>query len=283
MDGLPALDLWEMLIEVLHSINNNAQPKHTSHEETGSVLDSKTETQHLKRRQKVEHLSEVDDVPTNTHSSQGESQLYIFEDNEAVIKMITESCLISCWTESTCTQIRIKYVGTKNQLADILTKGSFSKNEWNHLLCLFNRMSFSMYSCSHFKHFLSKVSEHIVIGAMSKRGQETTSNDGSPTATARPVNLVMHGQCKEEISSSSFGSRVNPVNFDGRQRIGQAPGNWMLGDSKLEAEYSQATRKLGQKDQTQVQSEENPPGTRKLAAYPPEFRKHGIHKPSIHV
>ena len=131
-----------------------------------------------------------------------------------------------------------------------------------------------------------------MIGATSKRGQETTSNDGSPTATARPVNLVMHGKCKEETSSSSFGSRFNSVNYDGRQRIGQAPGNWMLGDSKLEAGYSQmsrqekvlqATRKLGQKDQTQIKSEENPPGTRKLAACPPEFRKHGLHKPSIHV
>ena len=33
-------------------------------------------------------LSDVDYVPTNTHSSQSESQLCIFEDNEAVIKMI---------------------------------------------------------------------------------------------------------------------------------------------------------------------------------------------------
>ena len=30
-------------------------------------------------------------------------------------------------------KIQIKYVDTKNQLADILTKGSFSGDEWNHL------------------------------------------------------------------------------------------------------------------------------------------------------
>ena len=35
-------------------------------------------------------------------------------------------------------------------------------------------------------------------------------------------------------------------------------------------------------DQTQVKSEENPPGTRKLAACSPEVQKHGVHKPSIH-
>ena len=38
--------------------------------------------------QKVDQMSDVDNVTTHTHSSQGQSQLYIFEDNEAVIKMI---------------------------------------------------------------------------------------------------------------------------------------------------------------------------------------------------
>ena len=88
MDGLPALDLWDMVIEVLRSANNKVQPKRTSHQETGAVLDYKTKTQRVKRRQKVEQLSEVDCVSTNTHSSHNESHLYIFEDNEAVIKMI---------------------------------------------------------------------------------------------------------------------------------------------------------------------------------------------------
>ena len=57
----------------------------------GQFLIPKRRTQHVKRRQKVEQLSEVDCVPTSTHSSQGESQLYIFADNEAVIKMISKS------------------------------------------------------------------------------------------------------------------------------------------------------------------------------------------------
>ena len=38
----------------------------------------------------VDRLSHVDYVSTNANSSQGESQLYVFEDNEAVIKMITK-------------------------------------------------------------------------------------------------------------------------------------------------------------------------------------------------
>ena len=40
-------------------------------------------------------------------------------------------------------RIQIKYIDTKNQLADILTKGNFTRDEWNHLLCLFNICLFS--------------------------------------------------------------------------------------------------------------------------------------------
>ena len=35
-------------------------------------------------------------------------------------------------------KIQIKYIDTKTQLADILTKGNFTRDEWNHFLCLFN-------------------------------------------------------------------------------------------------------------------------------------------------
>ena len=38
MDWLLALDLWDMVIEVLRSTNYNVQPKLTSHQETGQFL-----------------------------------------------------------------------------------------------------------------------------------------------------------------------------------------------------------------------------------------------------
>ena len=88
-----------------------------------------------------------------------------------------------------------------------------------------------------------------------------------------------------------MGSLVNPGNDDERKRVGQAPGNWMLGDSKSEVENSQvsrqekvlqATQKLEQKDQAQIKSEENPPGTRKTCFMLTRVQKHGIHKPSMH-
>ena len=107
MDGLPALDLWDIVIEVLRTTKDNIpsghasswklgqiQPNHTSSGEyvqpNSTICDSKTETQRIKRKQGVDQWNEVDCVPNNTRSSQGESQLCIFEDNEAVIKVIIE-------------------------------------------------------------------------------------------------------------------------------------------------------------------------------------------------
>ena len=40
-------------------------------------------------------------------------------------------------------KIQIKYINTKNQLANILTKGNFTRDKWNHLLNLFNNGHFS--------------------------------------------------------------------------------------------------------------------------------------------
>ena len=56
--------------------------------------------------------------------------------------------LIGYLTDSTWTQkIRIKYFDTKNQLADMLTKGNFTRDEWNNLHHLFNISIFSSASC----------------------------------------------------------------------------------------------------------------------------------------
>ena len=70
MDGVLALDLWDVVFEVLRS-GRLAQGDHTTNK-------TKTKTPTEKRKREVEQLSNVAYVPTNTHSSQGESQLYIF-------------------------------------------------------------------------------------------------------------------------------------------------------------------------------------------------------------
>ena len=146
MDGIPALDLEDIVIEVLRSTNNNVQPKNTSIQETGATLHSKTKAQKVKRKQKVDQLSAVDYVPTITHSSQGGSQLYIFEENEAVIKIIIRGRSPTMRHVSRTHRVALDRLfdrnqfgteDTNNQLPDILTKGSFSKDEWNQSPSLF--------------------------------------------------------------------------------------------------------------------------------------------------
>ena len=102
---------------------------------------------------KVNAMENIDSVPSNAQSSRQEALLYVFEDNEAVIKMIIKGRSPTMRHVSRThrvaldwlfdrvnldSKIQIKYIDTKNQLADILTKGSFTRDEWNHLLCLFN-------------------------------------------------------------------------------------------------------------------------------------------------
>ena len=45
-------------------------------------------------------------------------------------------------------KIQIRYIDTKNQLADILTKGDFARDEWNNLLHSCNISHFSSTCCA---------------------------------------------------------------------------------------------------------------------------------------
>ena len=68
MDGLLALDLWDMVIEVPRSTNKTVQPKRNGIQETGATLHSKTKTKNVKnKRQEVEQL-EWCGISTHKHT-----------------------------------------------------------------------------------------------------------------------------------------------------------------------------------------------------------------------
>ena len=132
-------------------------------------------------------LQNIDAVPSNVQSSHQEALLYVFEDNEAVIKMIKKGTMRHVarthrvaldWLFDRInldSKIQIKYIDTKNQLADILTKGNFTRDEWNHLLCLFNISHFSPTVCS---------------AVMAKQSQQDSGGE-RVTAKSRPMmNLI---------------------------------------------------------------------------------------------
>ena len=151
LGGIPALDLWDLIVAVLENTNQ-------SNQERGDLLMNKCEvrsTLHTIQKRKpsqgvINDLDNVDFISSNVNSSHQEALLYVFEDNEAVIKMIIKGRSPTMrhvsrthrvaldWLFDRINldpKIQIKYIDTKNQLADILTKGNVTRDEWNHLLC----------------------------------------------------------------------------------------------------------------------------------------------------
>ena len=159
---------------------------------------------------KIDDLDNVDFISSNVNSSRKEALLYIFEDNEAVIKMIIKGRSPTVRHVSRThrvaldwlfdrinldSKIQIKYIDTKNQLADILTKGNFTRDEWNHLLCLFN--------ISHF----SSINN---LEAMSKRTPEDAGEE-RVTAKSKPMmNLVSRYRVRDPNVLASTASE-SPV------------------------------------------------------------------------
>ena len=86
-------------------------------------------------------------------------------------------------------KIQIKYIDTKNQLANILIKGNFARDESNHLLSLFNICHFSSTVCS---------------AAMAKRIQQE-SRDERVTAKSGPV-MNLTARMPTVVSSSTSSS-----------------------------------------------------------------------------
>ena len=132
LDGLPALELWDLIVSVLGNVSRvsdrSGQPDSDVHK-------------HQKFQKKIDVIEDIDSVPSNVQSARQEALLYVFEDNEAVIKMIIKGRSPTMRHVSRThrvaldwlfdrinldSKIQIKYIDTKNQLAENLTKGNFT-------------------------------------------------------------------------------------------------------------------------------------------------------------
>ena len=126
----------------------------------------------------------------------------------------------------------------KNRLADILTKGSFTRDEWNHLLQLLNIMNFSMCSCSH---FLS----HRKHSVMSKREQDRTSKEGPAVAKPKPMSLV----ARSLLSSKKDPPQIVSASND--------PGNSKMDESSTSAGIGKPLRGSDSNPKSQSQEWQN--------------------------
>ena len=215
LDGLPALELWDLIVSVLGN---------GSRVSDRSEIPESDDHKHHKSHNKIDAIQDIDVVPSNVQSARQEALLYVFEDNEAVIKMIIKGRSPTMRHVSRThrvaldwlfdrinldTKIQIKYIDTKNQLADILTKGNFTRDEWNHLLSLFNISHFSSTACT---------------AAMAKRAQQE-SGEERVTAKSRPM-MNLTARMPSVVSSSTSS---NP----GRTSYGyQDPGKSVVLDDR---------------------------------------------------
>ena len=179
---------------------------------------------HHKSQKKINVMENIDSVPSNVQSSRQEALLYVFEDTEAVIKMIIKGRSPTMRHVSRThrvaldwlfdrinldSKIQIKYIDNKNKLADILTKGKFTRDEWNHLVNLFNISHFSSTACT---------------AAMAKRAQQD-SGEGRITAKSRPM-MNLAARMPSVVSSSTSS---NPV----KTWYGyQDPGKYVVVDDR---------------------------------------------------
>ena len=128
LDGLPALELWDLIVSVFGNIS------HVS-DRTGQV-GCDIHRRH-KSHNKIDVMEDIDSVLSNVQSSRQEALLYVFEDNEAVIKMIIKGRsptmrhvsrthgVAPDWLfdrNNLDPKSKSNILTPKNQLADVLTK-----------------------------------------------------------------------------------------------------------------------------------------------------------------
>ena len=131
LDGWPALELWDLLVSVFGRVSQIS-------DRTGRLVNDVRK--HQKSQGKINVMENIDSVPSNVQSSRQEALLYVFKDNEAVIKMITKGRSPTMRHVSRThrvaldwlfdrvnldTKNKIKYIDTKNQLADIFDQRKF--------------------------------------------------------------------------------------------------------------------------------------------------------------
>ena len=177
LDGIPALDLWDLIVSVFGNISHvsdrTGQPESDDHK-------------HHKSHNKIDVMKDIDAVLSNVQSARQEALLYVFEDNEAVSR--THRVAIESLFDriNLDPKIQIKYIDTKNQLADISTEGNFKRDEWNHLLTLSNISHFSSTACT---------------AAMAKGAQQGSGGE-RVTAKSRPM-MNLTARTPSVVSSST--------------------------------------------------------------------------------
>ena len=132
----------------------------------------------------------------SAHSTSQRASLFVFEDNDVVIKVGSPTRRHTSRTHrvnldwfydrmNVDSGIQIKYVNTSKQIADNLTRGSCSRDRWLQLTHMRNLVIPHMHSCS----------RSVVFSSVQKKDDEMSKRLPEPitesaTAKQRPVRNV---------------------------------------------------------------------------------------------
>ena len=193
MDGLFALELWDWSLKCWERPKEyQNQPKHAHGK---LVLRPKSPKIEQVLDQNMD-LSNVDQVHSNAHLSEKESQLYIFEDNEVVKKRIVKGRSPTMRHVSRTHRVALDWIFDRINLDPKVqisvsnpktNSRSFTRVEWQNLLHLYNIMNDTTFSCGHF-YSHSSLTAGKQFG-LSQRSQERSSL-GSPVVKAKACCLV---------------------------------------------------------------------------------------------
>ena len=163
LDGLPALVLWDLVIEVFHSTTSKNQK--TKEKPRRNPSRGVKPNVHYRNQCPSTNVAPTNNehIPSNMPHSCDGAVLYVFEDNEAVLKMIIKGRSPTMRHVSRTHRVALdwlfdrinldpkihtRYIDTKHQIADMLIEGNFTRDDWDNLLHLFNISHFSSLRCT---------------------------------------------------------------------------------------------------------------------------------------
>ena len=179
----------------------------------------------------------IDHIPSSTKNSDSNAMLYVFEDNEAMMKMtikgrsptmrhVSRTHRVALdWLFDRInldSKIQIRYIDTKHQLADMLTKGNFTRDEWNNLLHLLNICHFSSTCCT--KNFSLISCSTLARRIQNQKVEERVVSKSRPSVMnmCSYFNVTSSYTASSPIACKSPGMPIASVKPDSRMSVEQS-------------------------------------------------------------
>ena len=149
MDGIPALTLWDLVIEIFHSVPNRTDGPKREPRGTRRQLSSQTcitpsqSSSPTSFQQTLITFHQIQriliPVPWMIIKGRSPTMSHVSRTHRVALDWLFDRINLD-------PKIQIRCIDTKHQFGDILTNGNFTRDEWNNLLHLCNISHFQLSS-----------------------------------------------------------------------------------------------------------------------------------------